>query len=168
MYGSTSFQLVDFNGDGKLDILYTCGDNADFSVILKPYHGVYIFLNQGEFSFKQAYFYPVNGCTKAIAKDFDGDGDLDIVTIAFFADFTKRPSESFIYFERDGALHFVPHSIPVSQYGRWISMDAGDVNGDGRPDVVLGNYSGGFGAQDSNRPSDNKFIPFILLSRSNP
>ena len=87
VYGSTSFQLVDFNKDGRLDILYTCGDNSDYSKVLKPYHGLYIYLNQGNFRYRQAYFYPINGCTKAVATDFDQDGDLDIATIAFFADF---------------------------------------------------------------------------------
>src|SRR5206468_7762304 len=39
-YGSSSFELDDFNKDGFPDIVYTCGDNADYSTILKPYHGV--------------------------------------------------------------------------------------------------------------------------------
>jgi hypothetical protein len=30
VYGSTFFELVDFNNDGVKDILYTCGDNADY------------------------------------------------------------------------------------------------------------------------------------------
>src|SRR5690606_7710482 len=29
-YGSSSFEIHDFNNDGHPDILYTCGDNADF------------------------------------------------------------------------------------------------------------------------------------------
>jgi hypothetical protein len=95
VYGSSSFQLVDFNHDGKPDILYTCGDNSDFSKVLKPYHGVYIFTNQGNWKFKQTYFYHIDGCTKAIAADFDHDGDLDIATIAFFADFKYHPSAGF-------------------------------------------------------------------------
>ncbi len=60
------------------DILYTCGDNSDFSKVLKPYHGVYIFTNQSNWKFKQTYFYHIDGCTKAIAADFDHDGDLDV------------------------------------------------------------------------------------------
>ena len=55
VYGSSSFQLVDFNNDGKPDILYTSGDNSDYSKVLKSFHGVYIFLNQGDFKFKQCY-----------------------------------------------------------------------------------------------------------------
>ena len=29
--GSSYFELDDFNGDGFKDILYTCGDNADYT-----------------------------------------------------------------------------------------------------------------------------------------
>ncbi len=79
-YGSSYFELADFNKDGYPDILYTCGDNADYSPVLKPYHGVYIFLNDKKNRFKQQYFFPINGCYKAIATDFDNDGDLDIAT----------------------------------------------------------------------------------------
>ncbi len=45
-YGSSYFELADFNNDGYPDIVYTCGDNADYSPVLKPYHGVYIFMNE--------------------------------------------------------------------------------------------------------------------------
>ena len=54
--GSISIDLVDFNKDGFPDLLYTSGDNADYSKIIKPYHGVYIFLNDGKWNFTAALF----------------------------------------------------------------------------------------------------------------
>jgi hypothetical protein len=141
IYGSSYFELDDFNGDGYPDILYTCGDNADFSTVLKPWHGVYIFLNNGKNSFAQKYFFPINGCYKAIARDFDGDGDLDIATISFFADYLHQPEEGFVYLENKGNFDFMPSSVPATQQGRWLTMDVGDVDGDGKPDIVLGNFS---------------------------
>ena len=163
VYGSTSFQLADVNHDGKLDLIYTCGYNFRDSRILKPYHGLYIFTNTGNWNFKQSYFYPINGCTKAIAADFDGDGDLDIATSAYFADLKTQPAESFVYFEQDKNLHFKPHAVPVSKYGRWLSMDVGDFNGDGKPDIVLGNYSKGLSTNDNLNPYQNEQIPLIVL-----
>ena len=140
-YGSSFFELVDFNKDGYSDIVYTAGDNADFSPILKPYHGVYIFQNDGKNNFKQEFFYPINGCYKALARDFDKDGDLDIATISFFADYKNNPQESFVYLENQGELEFTPYSIPQASDGRRLTMDAGDIDKDGRIDLVLGNFS---------------------------
>jgi len=140
-YGSSYFELDDFNKDGFPDIVYTCGDNADYSPVLKPYHGVYIFLNDGKNNFAQKYFFPLNGCYKAIAKDFDNDGDLDIATISFFADYAHHPEEGFVYLKNEGDLKFQPYSLPEAKYGRWLTMDAGDFDGDGKPDLMLGNFS---------------------------
>jgi hypothetical protein len=166
VYGSTSFQLADIDHDGKPDLIYTCGYNYRDSRILKPYHGLYIFKNMGNWNFKQQYFYPVNGCTKAIGADFDGDGDLDIATSAFFADMKNNPAESFIYFEQDKPFSFKPHAIPISKYGRWLSMDVGDYNNDGKPDIILGNYSTGFLFQKDLKPFWAKNLPFIVLENN--
>lgn len=141
VYGSSYFELADFNKDGFEDIVYTCGDNADYSTVLKPYHGVYIFINDGKNNFKQEYFFPINGCYKAIPRDFDGDGDLDLATISFFADYSRQPEEGFVYLENEGNYKFQPYSHPATQVGRWLTMDAGDVNGDGKTDLILGNFS---------------------------
>ena len=167
VYGSTSFQLADLNHDGKLDLIYTCGYNFFDSRIMKPYHGLYIFTNKGDWNFEQSYFYPVNGCTKAIAADFDGDGDLDIATSAFFADMKNNPAEGFIYFEQDKAMSFKPHAIPVSKYGRWFSMDVADVNHDGKPDILLGNFSHGMLIQQNFKPTWKDKLPFIVLQNNN-
>ena len=141
IFGSSYFELDDFNKDGYPDILYTCGDNADYSQVLKPYHGVYIFLNDGQNHFKQKYFFPINGCYKAIARDFDGDGDLDIAAISFFADYARQPEEGFVYLENKGNFEFQPFTLPEGKLGRWLTMDAADLDGDGKIDIVLGNFS---------------------------
>ncbi len=166
VYGSTSFQLVDFNKDGRLDILYTCGDNSDYSKILKPYHGAYIYVNQGNFQYKQTYFYPINGCFKAVASDFDQDGDLDIASIAFFADFQHNPAEGCLYFEQQKTMQFQMHALPVSTYGRWICMDVNDWDQDGDLDLILGNFSKGFVNQTDFTPAWDTHLPLIVLKNT--
>jgi hypothetical protein len=166
VYGSSSFQLVDFNHDGKPDILYTCGDNSDYSKVLKPYHGVYIFTNQGNWKFKQTYFYHIDGCTKAIANDFGHTGKLDIAVIAFFADFKYHPQEGVTYLEQTNPGEFVAHEIPVNKYGRWLTMEVGDINGDGYDDIVLGNFSApgrGLVNQSGFKPDWDQHVPIIVL-----
>lgn len=166
VYGSSSFQLVDFNHDGKPDILYTCGDNSDFSKVLKPYHGVYIFTNQGDWKFKQTYFYRIDGATKAIATDFDRDGDLDIAVIAFFADFKFHPGEGFTYLEQTSQNKFTAHQLPIQRYGRWLTMEVGDMDHDGYPDIILGNLSTagrGLLNQPGYQPKWNQNEPIIML-----
>jgi FG-GAP-like repeat len=167
VYGSTYFELADFNGDGYPDILYSAGDNADFSQILKPFHGVYIFLNDGHQHFKQAYFYPIHGCFKVMARDFDGDGDLDIAAISFFADYAKDPQEGFVYLENKGNLHFEPSTLPETTCGRWLTMDVGDLDGDGKPDIVLGNFSVG-PTKLKSQQDWKKGPPFLLLKNISP
>lgn len=165
VYGSSYFELDDFNNDGHPDIVYTCGDNADYSTILKPYHGVYIFMNDGSNHFKQQYFFPINGCYKAIARDFDNDGDLDLATISFFADYARQPQEGFVYLKNQGGFNFQPYSLPEAKLGRWLTMDAGDIDGDGKIDLVLGNFSIAPGFITSNTDW-SKQPPFILLKNS--
>ncbi|MBC8769030.1 VCBS repeat-containing protein [Arenibacter sp. BSSL-BM3] len=138
--GSQYMELVDFNNDGFDDILYVCGDNADKTPILKDYHGVYIFLNDGNLNFKQSYFYQLNGAYKAIPTDYDLDGDVDIAAISFFPDYASSPEESFVYLENKGNLSFEDYSFPESTRGRWIVMDAEDMDGDGDIDLALGSF----------------------------
>jgi hypothetical protein len=169
VYGSSSFQLVDFNHDGKPDILYTCGDNSDFSKVLKPYHGVYIFTNQGNWDFKQSYFYHIDGCTKAIAEDFKHDGHIDIAAIAFFADFKYHPQEGFTYLEQTQPGQFTPYEVPVNSYGRWLTMEVADIDHDGYDDILLGNFSTkgrGLINQPGFAPNWDLHEPVILLKNN--
>ena len=137
--GSTFFEMIDFNNDGRKDILYTCGDNADYSNILKNYHGVYVFIDQGNFSFKREYFFPQHGAFKALARDFDNDGDLDIAAISYFPDTKDQPEEGFVLLERTSPrLEFTSYTIKNFSEGHWLTMDAGDVDQDGDEDIVIG------------------------------
>ncbi len=139
VYGSSYIDVVDMNKDGKLDIVYTNGDNADYSMVLKNYHGVRIFTNDGKNQFKETYFYPIYGASQVIARDFDGDGDVDLATIAFFQDESK-PNDSFIFFENKGSNVFNPSTFAQTTQGKWLVMDVADMDGDGREDIVLGSF----------------------------
>jgi hypothetical protein len=74
-----------------------------------------------------------------IARDFDADGDLDLASISYFPDFDQRPEEGFIFWQNQGGLSFKAFSFDKVSDGRWLTMDAGDVDADGDIDIILGN-----------------------------
>lgn len=151
-YGSSSFELNDFNQDGFPDILYTCGDRGDGINQVKPYHGVYVFMNNGRNVFSQQYFYPINGCIKAMARDFDKDGDLDIAAIGFFTD-NQHPEEGFTFLKNNGDLNFDPYSLPLeTNFYKATTMDVADIDSDGRQDIILGHGFIGTKATDDIKP----------------
>ena len=163
-WGFAGFDVGDFNRDGKIDLLAVNGDNGDFGLPPKPYHGLRIYLNDGTNRFHEAFFYPMPGAYRALARDFDGDGDLDIAAIAYYPDFTSASPENFVYLENIGApssrsarattenqgtgsepgatksLQFLPHTLAESADGRWMTLDAGDLDGDGDIDLALGSF----------------------------
>ena len=154
-YGTNFFALHDFNDDGLVDILATNGDNGDYvSEFPKPHHGIRIYLNDGNNTFVERFFFPMYGASKSLAVDFDADGDLDIAGIAMFADFMRRPEAGFVYLENQGDLQFDAAYGPEAADGRWVAMDVGDMDGDEDIDIVLGSFIEGPGA-----------VPAVLMER---
>ncbi len=45
VYGTSWFEIMDYDNDGDMDIATVQGDNADKSQVPKPYHGFRIYLN---------------------------------------------------------------------------------------------------------------------------
>lgn len=140
VYGSSYLELTDMDQDGDSDLVYTNGDNADYSPVLKPYHGVRVFLNDGRFRFTMTWFYPMHGAAQTVVRDFDQDGDADMAVIAHFPDFSQRPNAGFVYFENRGNLTFTPRTFPTANRGRWLRMATGDVDQDGDDDLLLGSF----------------------------
>ncbi|QLG44760.1 FG-GAP repeat domain-containing protein [Costertonia aggregata] len=142
VHGLSYFELADFNSDGHQDILVTNGDNRDFSPIDKPYHGVRVYMNNTKNQFEETFFYPMYDCNKAMARDFDNDGDLDIIASALFVDYKGESNikDAVVYLNNTGKHDFYPILMPNPIHGNWLTMEAGDFNKDGLVDVMLGTF----------------------------
>jgi hypothetical protein len=134
------------DGDGRDDIVYTNGDAGDFPGRAKPYHGVRVFVRGAHGRYTERYFLPMPGAYDVAARDFDGDGDVDLAAIAFFTDPASPRPLPFVYLENLGGLRFRASIVADADRGRWLTMDAGDGDDDD-DDLVLGAFAqlGAFG-----------------------
>lgn len=158
-FGSSDFRLEDMNADGFDDIILVNGDNADQSQILKNYHGVRIFLNDGENNFEENWFYPMHGASGIEIDDFDGDGDLDLFVIAFFPDSKQNPRQDLIYFRQDSEDGFTPFILAKGIDSNWLTITKGDLDLDGDQDVVVGSFE----FNDLYKQPQTNWKPFIIL-----
>jgi hypothetical protein len=148
VYGTSWFEMIDYDGDGDDDMVTVNGDNADESYVLKPYHGMRIYLNDGNNHFEEQYFYPFYGATRVLADDFDQDGDVDFAVLSTFPDFSVRPLRPFVYLENidSNAFEFKSFGFEQSTWAPWFLMEACDYDQDGDDDIVLSAFSIGFTA----------------------
>ena len=71
LFGHSSFEMTDFDGDKRPDFVVTTGDNGEYPSPPKPYHGVRVYLNRGGMTFEESLFLPLNGAFRALARDYD-------------------------------------------------------------------------------------------------
>jgi hypothetical protein len=142
-WGSSGIDLVDLDKDGDMDVLLTHGDTFD-DFVLKPYHGVIWLENTGTFPFVEHRLATLPGAQRAQAADLDGDGDLDVVVSAFVSGEASSRLASLVWLEQTTPGHFERHTLEAGTPSH-ATLDLGDVDGDGKPDIVTGWFALGRG-----------------------
>jgi hypothetical protein len=135
-YGSSGIRLADLNRDGAVDILLTNGDAFDYLPPRpRPWHSVQWLENRGGFRFEHHTIARFPGASGAVAADLDGDGDLDVAAVTCYNFWERGDAQSIAWFENDGKMNFTERPIS-STPTHLISLEAADMNQDGRPDLV--------------------------------
>jgi hypothetical protein len=151
-FGSSGIELVDLDGDGDMDILYANGDAFD-NMYLSPWHGIQWLENMGNMQFKYHRLTEMPGATVAVAGDFDGDGDLDVLVVSLLPSglgpeaAAARQFSSIVLLEQTSRSHFVRHTLEkgLPCHGAVV---VGDFNHDGRLDFAVGTFSMAKGANE--------------------
>ncbi|CAN5303995.1 VCBS repeat-containing protein [soil metagenome] len=143
-FGCHGIQVVDLDKDGSLDVILANGDSLDAPFILKPYHGLTWLKNLGSYPFTPQRLTDCYGAGSPITADFDGDGRLDIAIVSFLPgdSFPTRVADrldSVALLMQVEKGKFVRQSVETGICDH-LTCAAGDLNGNGKPDLVIGNY----------------------------
>lgn len=158
--GSWSIAASDVNGDGEPDLLAAIQPAGSIS------GAVGVLLGNGGGTFKPAVSYPSNGSGSysVSVSDVNGDGKRDLILTGYSGLPVTTGPVRVLLGKGDGTFQT---ALSFNQGGGGSTSAAvADLNGDGKPDLVVAPSGGGIGVLLNNTPSCT--IPPVVTMSATP